>query len=431
MKRIAILAALMAGPVQDASEVQKQAARVSESDPTTSFDAISRLVDLAATSKAEVEAAAAKLPAFYKEALLEELKAREKLGAKFGKEIRVSLDLKEKSVSEAITELTEASKEKVDTTWAFRDQAQPTTQVTLKLEDVTFLRALDAICKEPKLWIYGAEEGVAVYQNGGMIHGTSIYRHFLLQVSSAEKQRRTEFGGKTKHTLTLRVSGVWDSKAGTIHGRDLRLVEAVDDKGRTLQAMPREEGERDLYEVDESVDNGVNVGFDGELRFKLPEKDAEKIARVRGSVAFLVPVKTATLTLACKEGKPEPVSDDFVEFSIVELPGQVEQRGGFQRFNSEEVKVRVKPKGDLEALKKTPLAFTMKVKDQEAYRASVYGRVVDGALEYTLYPMMRGQQFGGGDAMNYESITIHAHRECVERRVSFEFRDLPLKEKEK
>ena len=174
----------------------------------------------------------------------------------------------------------------------------------------------------------------------------------------------------------------------------------------------------------------MNVGFDGELRFKLPEKDAEKIARVRGSVAFLVPVKTASLTLTIKEGKAEPASDDFIEFSIVSLPGQMEQRGGFQRWNSEEVKVRVKPKGNLDALKKTPLSFGLKVKDQDEFRASVYGRVVDGALEYTLYPMMRGgQQFGGGDATTYESISIRVHRECVERRIAFDFRDLLLKEK--
>jgi hypothetical protein len=420
----------MAAPQDD--EVAKQAARITTKDPAASLDAISRLVDLAGKSKADVEAAAAKIPdeaAFYRQALLSELKSRGALGDKFGREIRVSIDFKEKSVADALAELGEKTKEKVDATYAMR--GAPANPITVKADEVPYLQALAQVCREAKYWMNPTPDGIAVYQGGRDVLGMSVYRNFLVMIQSGERSSRTLFGAGTKRSLSLRIVGMWDSQAGVILAREPKLETAVDDKGRALEAMPRGDDEEDPYRAAGTVDNGVHGGSYGELRFKLPEKDAEKVGLVRGTIAFLVPVKSGALTLSFKDGKAEPASDEVAELSLVQMEGQQQQwagRGGIF-IRNQELKIRVKPKGSLEDLKKMPVAFTVKIKDQGELKASGYGQVVDGAIEYQIWPQFpmaqRLNQEDNGHA--YESVTVTVHREVVERPVPFEFRDVPLK----
>ena len=162
---------------------------------------------------------------------------------------------------------------------------------------------------------------------------------------------------------------------------------------------------------------------------KAPAKDAEKIARLRGSVTMLVATSSASLTMTLKEGKGDPVSDAEVELELVP-PASQQMFGGKGGFfiEQDEMKIRVKPKkGTVEDLKKMPLAFCVKLKGSDERNATAYGTVVDGAIEYLLYPRMNAMEQDRGETPAIESITVTMHRATTERKVYFEFRDLSLK----
>ena len=407
------------GPLglQDAkpSDVEKQAARIGDKDAQASFDAISRLVELSAGSKAEVEAAAARLPEFYRAALLEELKARESLGDRYGKETRVSIDAKEKSLSTVIDELKEKTKEKIDAYWIM--QSRGSQAVTLKVDDVPIAEAIRTLCAEAKIRANFQCGFFQLFDGGGGGGGPSFqFRNFLFTAQSVQRTREVEFGGKATRVMSLSMTTLWDRAVTVVKIKSAELIECQDDKGRPVRGLPLEEKPPT---GDTAIFSNVNYYATAPaLRLEWPADDAEKLARVRGAFVVLVPDQSTVLRMKEAE-KGTKIGDEHFEATL---------EGIRSDRNRTEAVIRLKPlKMSLDEFRKLSVSFRIKAKEMEERICYGTGRASDGVVEYTINPRLMGEEQVQRKALELESVEVVIHRTTAERKLHFEFRDIPLK----
>ncbi len=381
-------------------EPAKPAARAAEPGPRTSFREVARIVDL---TRAEAEKAAAGLPAFYRDAVLDDLKARERLGDRFGRDARISIDAKADSVDRVINALKRGSGIPIN---AEEPQDVQAARITLKLDDVPLMEALAAVCREAKLTPFMANDSIAcVYDSLGFA-ATSAYRDFLVVLQPIERAWETDFGGSSRGRFGVQLVLIRRPETPIVGIGGVELVEAADDKGRALERT------KPPWEAEPEATTVWNAGEGHLPRLFLtwPGRDASKIARLRGSVAVRFALETSRFEFAApKEG--EQRADDHYELTVTGAGGT-----GFA--------VRVKPKGGIEELKKAPVELRVRMKglDEAITYASVHPE--EAAIIY-LVPVPVDDE--GHAAGVVESAEVLIHRTTVERKIRFEFVDVPLK----
>jgi hypothetical protein len=401
--------------LQELSELQKQIARIGDKDPAASFDAISRLVDLAA--KEEVAAAAAKLPdalAFYRTALQEELKARERMKEKFGEVTRVSIDAKEKTLASVIEELAEKTKEKLDAHWVLQSRgSQP---VTVKVDDVTALEAIRVVCAEARLRA-SPQWGLIQLFDGGVAGGGPCfhYRNFQLSAWSVQKTRDVEFGGEKTRTLNVQLQSMLDRTLLIAGIEKADVLECVDDKGRAIPPVDEPKTTPVAAATDSAVvANLLQWSWAPTIRLQWPADDAEKIARLRGSVTLLAVDATASVLLKEKGAKAE---DPLFTASL---------EGVRAERNRVEAVVRITPKSMAEFRKQT-IAFRVKIKDGDQRYCFGSGRISEGSVDYSVSPRLTGEESSGRKVLEVESVEVILVKSTMGRKLFYEFRDVPLK----
>ncbi len=201
---------------------------------------------------------------------------------------------------------------------------------------------------------------------------TRAYRHFMFEADSPRVERLTEFGGATRRVLRLDISALWDGQAGAVCARDLRLVEGVDDKGRALEVAPRLVKERPAA-YEDVFGNCADSGYDGTLDLKPLEQNATGIAVLRGSLAVVVATKTTAFTLAYSPEK-----------AVVGGHGCVGAVLSERLSGGRVLTVQLRPKGDLEAFRKMPVAFTVKSKEGGSFLTYAHGLEADGTVTYRI-----------------------------------------------
>jgi len=395
-------------------DARKLVERITPADPAAAFDAIGRLADLPA---ADVEAAAAALPedaAFYRNALLAELKVVAKLGDRYPREARVSVAAKDRMPRDILADILDKSKETVDSGWAFQGPGQP--PISLQLDDVPFLAALKAFCKEASVRLQSQVGSLMLYRGGGDLGPTFQFRNYLLVVTSVVRTRRVVFGAGEKRTLLISATLMCDARSGTIGVARLESAEAVDDKGRRFESAPEDREEAPADDLPEAAPN-AQLPLTLSIPLKPPEKGVDKIARLRGSFSALLPSATSRFTFSEKLEKGTKQSDDHFEVEI--------ERAATVNRQTTAV-LRVKPKGDMRAFLKLPVQILAKTKDGPLRPCWTSGRVAKTEVEYTAQRYATGEEQMQGRANEIESVTLLVHRACDERVVWFELRDIPV-----
>jgi hypothetical protein len=414
IRTLALAAAALLAPQDD--DVAKQIARISATDPDASWDAVARLLDSKAP-RAALEAAAEKIPAdaaFYKSALLEEAKAREGFGEKFGRPARVTLEAKGKTPAAVIADLVAQSKQEVDLAWAPDQGASG--EVTVQLADAPFLAALAEICRQGNLRPYLQGDSLVVY--GGKPQGAFAYRNFLAMLDLS-RVWEVSFGSPAKKYLALTVTVLSDRGIQLLRSSTVELLEAVDDAGKALEILPSDstDAEKDRVEAEAWITNAVWAGG-GSMpgRVTPPGKDAAKLVRVRGFVTVELPAETKTIALeAGKEVKPD---DGLIE-RVTAKPAAGDQ--GMQWT------VTMKPKAAPREFEKTPIQFRLKTKDGTERPCWASGKIAGDAVEYGVNAQATPAEMRTGQMPQGEALLLVVHRKVATRRIPFEFRDVALK----
>ncbi|MBI2930180.1 MAG: hypothetical protein HYY16_00895 [Planctomycetes bacterium] len=385
--------------------------RIDETDPAATFDAISRLVDLAAAG-ADVQAAAEKLPAhlaFYRTAILEELSARDRLGARFPAETRVSIDVTDLNPHDVLRQIAERSKEPIDLGRALLAGIQ--TPVTLKRKDAPVLALLSELCRKTNLRIcmYG---GLPTVYRGGGDSPVFQYRNFLLTLSSVQRTRRVRFGLKESRSLLLTLDLVCDSKANVVGRCPLEWAQAVDDQGRVV---PMSEEDEPSADDDPPIVNATPPAA-VTISLKLPEQGASKLSRLRGAFIARMPAEASRFVLLDLQSGASQADEHFA----VEL----------DRIHSANRQIsatlRVRPKGPVQDFVRMPMEIRIRTRDGTERLCAGTGRDVEGAVEYVMIRNLMSEDSPAGPAQEPESISILIHRATVERKVHFELTDITL-----
>jgi hypothetical protein len=403
------LAALLS--LQD--DVAKQAARVGEKDSRASFDAVSRLADLAAASRPAVEAAAAKLPDFYRDVLLEELRARERMGGRYPKVRRLSIDAKDQPPLTVFSEINAKHGEALELSF-FNRGAAAGAPVTLRIEDASFMEALDAACRQCKagVMLNGTRLAVNPFQaNVGMFS----FRHCLVQVTAASRSRKIEFGAGETRSFRLTFQLLWESDAGILRVVKARVTDAVDSGGKAVAALPEPPAEPapPRKEGDPVVVTNVLQGWNQEeVALEVPPGDTLK--RLRGWYDVLMVNETSSFEFASLD-KEEKKGDDH--YAV--------EAGRKKEGDQLKLVIRVTPKAGVEAFLKSSVEVRGVWSGSADMPLYLQGRVVESRVEYTL--ALPTSELAQQVTPDLKSITLRIHRAPFERRIPFEFIDLPVK----
>lgn len=391
------------------AEIKRQADRL---DGARALDAAARLVDLAEAAPRQVEAALAGKPAAYRELVEAERAVRAKVGAKFGKPERVTLDVTKKPWREVLDEI--RPKLAVPLDLEHMNRMPEGDGVTLKLEEATPLEALTAFAKAAGLGLWTNMGKFGLYPGGGSpVMAASGYRNFLTQLLDLRKVRTTDFGEDVGRAAVLRLGFFSDGGAEAVPAPDAgpEVAEAVDDKGRALPAFPRKDNP---YEGRDNWRNAEVTGHYREVRVRMADDQAEKIRLLRGHLRVMVPLETSRFGFTRTSLNGQKVSADGY---TAEWLGISEEDG------TTIVRIRVTgPAG--KDLKKLPMAVRMQPKTGPEARLGYFFKEIPAGLELSVEMREEDEE---GNLVPPEKVELLLHRTCVERRIPFEFRDLPLK----
>ncbi|MBI4566254.1 MAG: hypothetical protein HY716_16335 [Planctomycetes bacterium] len=407
-------------------EIHKHVEDLARADSRSAFHAIDALLDLPPAKRASIEEALDALPesaAFYVRVLRDELEAREKLGARYGRLRRVTVDLERTRPVDALEEIKKVTELNIDPGWFLR---QPSEEVLdLQLENVPPLEAVRGLCARIKMYPgQGAGKGVLQLWPGPFdMAGATQYRHFLVFADTSGEHAFVDFSGPARRGVVVTVHAVWDHGIDAVDVRPrATLVEAVDDQGIPVSAAQPE--------FEAQLDEWIRTsGLSQSRTFRRPmvalgrlSPKATRIARLRGFVTALIPVESSRIHLSKFVEEGVSASDEHF---------QVEASKSRELWGSPTYAVRLKPKrGDAEELRDMPVQVTATLRRFGVRDCSLADRLDGPALELIASPMLTVADQRGvlrADDTAVEALTVFVHRMCVERRIYFELNDLPVR----
>jgi hypothetical protein len=405
------LFALLAG--QD--DVARQAARITEKDSRASFDAISRLADLAASSRSAVEGAAGGLPDFYRDALRAELRVRERMGARYPNLKRYSFQFENQSPMAVFADLNSKSGGRLELAILART-APSAAPLTLNLPDVPVFEALEAACRQSKCGLFHNGWKLALNPVQENV-GTFSYRSWLVQVLGTSRSRKIEFGAGSSRRFVLTMQLFGDPEDSVVRVGGAKVSEALDAGGKLVRPIPEEPPpaappEAPPRKEGDPVTNVLTGGWNqAEVALEVPP--GETLRRVRGWYEVLVAGEWSSFEF-----------DSFDSMVKKQDEHYAVEAGKRTDGDATALVIRVTPKAGLEGFLKSWVGVRGVWAGGPNTPLGLEGKAAGDHVEY-LFPL--SQVLGGGGALLPRSISVRIPREPFERRVPFEFTDLPVK----
>lgn len=339
---------------QDASTL---ADAVTERDPAASFRAISDLVDLADRRREEVEKEAGRLPAFYREVLLSELKAKRDLGDRFGRGSRLDLKGTGRRFWEYAEEVGRYPGMGVNLGSWLREKF-PGEPMDVDLKDVWPLQALITLCDRSNFYIHGTWEGrLSIGDRGHPTFACKpppwfFYRNIAIPQPAPRWRKLVDFGGPPRWRAILRISPTLGPETHVVMWKDLRVIEASMEDGTELKLAAPEDTA--IPGCEWLTPSGVPE--DMELAFDAGDKTGRTIGRLRCAVVGRVPRSWSRLVLDKLDG-PDGGRAEDEDFEVTVRHPSPED----SPFVGNQPEVRIRPKKLSHAeLSKVPVTIVFK-----------------------------------------------------------------------
>jgi len=407
---VAFLFALQSSPVPDLL------ARIDGRDPDACFAAIADLADLPPERRAEIEKGAAQLPAFYRDALLAELKlpAASRVAVEGRRTIRAHLESLERSAGLVF----DASD------WERGTKGPLEAEAELSFRNAPAMRALASLSAQKdvlierdgltgrllirtvdmgRVWALGQRSLAVLHKYGG-------HKKWIEPARPSEWTARLDFNV---------VMGPGDHVSGW---KDIRVVEAVSEKGDDLRRDPASDGPSmlDFPEGPQRHDFGDEAGFSVSVR--LPE-GVRMAARLKMSAVAQVITKFRSAEAEVKEGEGRGVSaKDRLEFDVKQIEPMSDRSASFI------LRVRAP---DLTGRELSRLGTVVEMTCLGHHRGSVklelkgvgeHEAVYDGRWTPGI-----GFPIDDFDEATLEKVTVRVADGLGERTIFAEFRDIPLR----
>lgn len=391
------------------------------SDIRAAYRAVERLADLGPAALAAIEAAAKAAPEGPSGRLAlaaDEIRARRDLKAAYPQVRRFSATSTSRTTPDLLGDLRTTTGLDLEFGDLLEEENLP--KVAVDFKDASPFEALAEICRAGSASWYFEDGVVNVYSGGFEDLPRFFFGHFMITLESHALVRTVRFGEPAQERLLLSLHAGWNPVLLAAGGRAPRLLEARDEKGRSLVPPPPKEKAAEGEDEAPTRDAG---GIYEELELLPLARGSQKIAVLRGEVPLRVPRAAVTVEFQ----KPKAGAKQETEGVTVTV-ASVESKGGGSYTARLELSVAgMKP----EDLVKKWVVLGLKTAGGRRLHADPDLDEAEGKIEVScdFEDPARVRRQGGAKPVPppIESLTLFYIRESFERRVPFEFRDLKIK----
>lgn len=296
-------------------------------------------------------------------------------------------------------------------------------ELPFEVKDATMLEAFDAICHAGNVTVSMDKGHFTLYTGAYVDLPRFFYGHYFLRLGEFELQKTVTFRKPAVQTFTLDMDVVWDPAAAPLRFKPVRVVEAVDDRGKSLLLPPAPASDPRARAPESPPEDEEEPGPAMKLQLAPPAVSATKVAIVRGFVTIVLPKSRQTATFpAPQENQTGSVGDIQIRLLNVD-PDQ------------HNVRLAVSSKKySPEDLSKMDFLSRVTVKDWDS-TASTVDKLSwdDRSLDLAVTFMPLGHKDGlarppeGASQPPIVSLDLSVVTAVQDKRIPFEFRDLKLR----
>jgi hypothetical protein len=296
-------------------------------------------------------------------------------------------------------------------------------ELPFEVKDVTMLEAFDAICHAGNVTVSMQNGQFTLYTGAYVDLPRFFYGHYFLRLGEFELQKTVTFRKPATQTFTLDMDMVWDPVAAPLRFKPVRIVEAVDDRGKSLLLPAPAPLDPKAKPPETPPEDEEEPGPETKLRLAPPSVTATKIAVVRGFVTIVLPKSRQTANFpAPKESQTGSVGDVQIRILNVD-PDQ------------HNIRLSISSKKHTpEALSKMDFLSHVTLKDYESTASSVDklswdDESLDLAVTFTPLGHKDGLQRPpeGAAPPAIVALDLSVVTAVQDKRIPFEFRDLKLR----
>ena len=212
---------------------------------------------------------------------------------------RITLKSADRNVIELLNELRTRSGLALALENLLGDEKMP--EVPVDVQDVPTLEAFDAICKAGNVSILMDNGQIMLYQGEYQELPRFFYDHYFFRLGSFALTKTADFRRPAAQSFRVQMEMLWNPAAAPCRFSAPVVVEAVDDKGKSLLVAADAAKRKDDPEDDEEEPGPVSM-----LKLVPPSPGSEKIALLRGFASVALPRTRVTVAFG-EEAPPKKI----------------------------------------------------------------------------------------------------------------------------
>src|SRR6185295_11025493 len=174
-------------------------------------------------------------------------------------------------------------------------------EIPFEVKDATVLEAFDAICHAGNVTVSMENGQFTLFTGAYVDQPRYFYGHYYFRLGEFDVTKVVTFRKPAVQRFSIQMEMIWDPAAAPARFRPVQVLEAVDDRGKSLLLPPAP-----ADAPAEEDDSGSNVT----LRLQPPSPAATKLVSLRGYVPIVLPKTRSLITLdAPAEGKTATTGD--------------------------------------------------------------------------------------------------------------------------
>lgn len=190
------------------------------------------------------------------------------------------------------------------------------------IHDATMLEAFDAICHAGNVTVTMENGQFMLYQGDYQDLPRFFYSHYFFRLGNYVLMKTATFRKPAVQSFKIQMEMLWDPAAAPCKFNPPVLIEAVDDRGKSLLLPPPPPKKKDAKPPDPMED--IEQESTTYLELVPPTPGAQKIAVLRGYAPVSLPKTRATVSFA-----EAPKKDGAPEEAHAGLEGMVRKTGDF------------------------------------------------------------------------------------------------------
>jgi hypothetical protein len=342
-------------------------------------------------------------------AILKTIVENQIVGRHWHRATRITLDLENAPVAKVLEELARQGKD------AFKfDAAELHDPITVKVKNVPFFEALEAVCRAAPALTWEADgDGLSFTKKRRPVYPARRQGEFSVWLDGITYSRDYDFTGNPRSTFTLGVMTAWEAGIVPV-AVEQKVTEILDEDGTNLLVPDR-------FNYMTRLDTPKGRTRRDSVYAPVPQggKSVKLFSRVRGTTTYYFPRAYEEIVLDVKTTpSPTPVTLDRLTIAVRNF------RTGKDACNCEVVLTASTNSGD-GLIDRLPFSDIAVLDDQGGLHR---GKSSSRSQSYsgTSYTIQENLTVPFPDARTAVSLKLRVLKDVLEKRVQFEFVDIAV-----